>query len=87
MDGSRRHPLRFRTVRIEWEAIEAHGRIGADGSIWAPATRVGRWLQRTDLDELPLLIDSMLGRAPLRPPGVTWREVFGALFDRHKSPS
>ena len=70
LDGRRFRMLKFRTMRRDAEALT--------GAVWATrndprATRLGRWLRRLSLDELPQLVNvlrgemSIVGPRPERP--------------------
>jgi lipopolysaccharide/colanic/teichoic acid biosynthesis glycosyltransferase len=73
-DGSHYNAFRFRTQ----DASAEDAKIGKDRSI----TRVGRFVRRWSLDELPHLFNVLRGEAPLLPPGMTWRQVLQLLFRR-----
>jgi exopolysaccharide biosynthesis polyprenyl glycosylphosphotransferase len=88
LDGRLFRMLKFRTMRRDAE--------GETGPVWAQAgdprrTRLGRWLRRTSLDELPQLWNvlrgdmSIVGPRPERPVFIEQfrREVPGYML-RHK---
>ncbi len=52
---------KFRTMRVNAERYGAQLTVGADPRI----TRVGRWLRRSKLDELPQLFNVLLGQMSL----------------------
>jgi sugar transferase (PEP-CTERM system associated) len=80
--------IKFRTMRVDAEA--------ATGPVWAPAgpdprvTRVGRWLRKARLDELPQLLNvlrgemSFVGPRPERPHFVEqFRRIIPYYDERH----
>jgi exopolysaccharide biosynthesis polyprenyl glycosylphosphotransferase len=76
LDGQRFRMLKFRTMRVDAEA--------ASGPVWARAndprrTRLGTWLRRLSLDELPQLLNVLRGEMSLvgpRPERPTFVEAF-----------
>jgi Undecaprenyl-phosphate glucose phosphotransferase len=76
LDGQRFHMLKFRTMRPDAEA--------ASGPVWTQPddprrTRLGAWLRRWSLDELPQLINVLRGEMSLvgpRPERPTFVEAF-----------
>lgn len=52
---------KFRTMVVDASALGLGLTVGADPRI----TRVGRWLRRTKIDELPQLLDVLTGRMSL----------------------
>lgn len=87
LDGKPFHILKFRSMREDAEE--------ETGPVWARAddprcTRVGRFLRRTSLDELPQLINvlrgemSLVGPRPERPVFVEqFRQVLPRYMERH----
>jgi sugar transferase (PEP-CTERM system associated) len=80
--------IKFRTMRVDAEA--------KTGPVWAPAegdprvTRVGRWLRKSRLDELPQLLNvlrgemSFVGPRPERPHFVEqFRKIIPYYDERH----
>jgi hypothetical protein len=85
-DGRRYDALRFRTMRKGAGELHSHLTKGRDlgGPIFKlyadpRITRVGRFLRRTGLDELPYLFNVLRGERPLLPPGMTWRQALRLL--------
>ncbi len=56
-DGRPFSILKFRTMRTDAEAVGGQLTVGADPRV----TRVGAWLRRTKIDELPQLINVLRG--------------------------
>jgi lipopolysaccharide/colanic/teichoic acid biosynthesis glycosyltransferase len=91
LDGRRFPMLKFRTMRMDAEA--------ASGPVWAQPddprrTRLGSWLRRTSLDELPQLFNvlrgqmSLVGPRPERPLFVDeFRRRIPGYMLRHKVKS
>ncbi|MFO1337504.1 MAG: sugar transferase [Burkholderiaceae bacterium] len=52
---------KFRTMRVDAERLGGLLTVGADARV----TRLGRWLRRTKVDELPQLIDVLYGKMSL----------------------
>ncbi len=87
LDGKPFPMLKFRSMRVDAEA--------SSGPVWASAddprkTRVGSFLRRTSLDELPQLINvllgdmSLVGPRPERPIFVEqFRQVLPRYMERH----
>ena len=72
---------KFRTMRVDLEA--AQGRFEPGGS--PRVTRVGRWLRRTKLDELPQLWNVVVGEMAFvgpRPEVRRWVEVYPEVWAR-----
>jgi lipopolysaccharide/colanic/teichoic acid biosynthesis glycosyltransferase len=88
LDGQRFRMLKFRTMRVDAEA--------ASGPVWARPddprrTRLGAWLRRLSLDELPQLWNvlrgemSLVGPRPERPSFVeAFRRQVPRYMLRHK---
>jgi len=88
LDGRRFQILKFRTMKNDAEE--------SSGPVWASendprATSIGRWLRRTDLDELPQLFNvlkgdmSLVGPRPERPFFVEeFRKIIPKYMLRHK---
>ena len=71
--------LKFRTMRVGAEAVGGQLTVGADPRI----TRVGAWLRRSKIDELPQLLNVLRGDMALVGPRP---EVprYVALYDEHQ---
>jgi len=88
LDGRRFQILKFRTMKTDAEE--------SSGPVWASendprVTSIGRWLRRTDLDELPQLFNvlkgdmSLVGPRPERPFFVEeFRKIIPKYMLRHK---
>jgi lipopolysaccharide/colanic/teichoic acid biosynthesis glycosyltransferase len=74
---------KFRTMRVTEDGADVVQAEPADGRI----TRVGRWLRRTSIDELPQLINVLVGSMSLvgpRPHALVHDEYYGARIERYK---
>lgn len=60
-DGKPFRMWKFRTMRVDAEKVGPQLTVGADPRI----TRVGRWLRKTKVDELPQLLNVLTGEMSL----------------------
>jgi lipopolysaccharide/colanic/teichoic acid biosynthesis glycosyltransferase len=84
LNGRVFYVLKFRTM-----VRDAGVRITKDGVVQAAAkdtrvTRVGRWLRRTSLDELPQLVNVLVGEMSLVGPRPDLPEALGMYDDRER---
>jgi len=71
--------LKFRTMRV----LEAHGPFRQARQHDARVTRIGAWLRRSSMDELPQLFNVLAGSMSLvgpRPHAVAMDDYFGAFI-------
>ena len=76
------HVWKFRTMRVAEDGPIVRQAVAGDDRV----TRVGRFLRRTSLDELPQLINVLRGEMTLvgpRPHAIAHDEHYGALLDRY----
>jgi lipopolysaccharide/colanic/teichoic acid biosynthesis glycosyltransferase len=82
-DGSRFRVHKLRTMRRNDLAVDAVGQVGADHDL---LLRVGRWLRRLKIDELPQLLNVLRGDMSLVGPRPTVPEQVAAYspFERRR---
>jgi Undecaprenyl-phosphate glucose phosphotransferase len=87
LDGRPFHMIKFRSMRTDAEATGAGWTVRDDPRV----TRTGRWMRKTNWDEIPQLINvligemSLVGPRPERPVYVQqFREQIPRYMDRHR---
>ncbi len=76
--------LKLRTMYVDWEPIDAEI---TKGQVWTQPndpriTPIGRWLRRTRIDELPQLLNVLLGQMSVVGPRPEQPEIFRVLRER-----
>ena len=74
------HNPKFKEAKKEWEANDGKLKISEDPRI----TKIGKFIRKTDIDELPQLFNVLKGEMSLVGPRPMYKEELDRLPEKHK---